>query len=250
MSFDDVGARFRKINKAKEEEQPKPQPIDPAEARTVRARMLGVLIRDARQDSGFSEQDVATMLAVPVEDYMTWEYGFATPSLPLLEVLAYILKVPVSHFWGTQTLEQQQLERRIDSDEYITLRTRMIGLTVRSKREALGISDADFAQKIDIPLEHLQGFEAGIYQIPMAILQSMASELNVNLSAFLDTHGRVAEFFALQELMKVVREMDPDVKEFISVPSNVAYIRLAMTFSQMPTDALRSLAEGLLDITL
>lgn len=250
MSFDEIGARFRKINAAKEEETPQPEALDPAEARTLRSRMLGVLIRDARQDSGYSEQDMANFLAVPLEDYMTWEYGYATPSLPLLEVLAYVLKIPVSHFWGTQTLEQQQLERVIDSDEYITVRTRMIGLTVRSKREAARLSQQEFADQLDLPLEHIQGFEAGVYQIPMDVLQGMANTLNLSLTEFLDSTGRVAQFFELQELMKVMRELDPDVRAFIAVPSNAAYIRLAMTLAKMPTESLRDLAEGLLDITL
>lgn len=266
MGFDDIGNRFRKISEAKAQEQPVEPQLDPAEVRALRERMLGVLIRDAREDSGFTAEDMAAYLGVAKDDYLAWEYGYGTPSLPLLEVLAYFLKIPVSHFWGTHTLQQAQLERQIDIDEYITLRTRMIGVMVRARRELLGIAVGDFAKQIDIPLEHLQAFETGVYQIPMAMLQSMANALDVSLSYFLDESGRVAEFFEMQEMMKQLNRTPEDVRDFIAVPSNEAYIRLAMSLAELPTDtqrqlaesllknnpseAQRKLAEGLLDITL
>jgi transcriptional regulator with XRE-family HTH domain len=266
MGFDDIGNRFRKISEAKAQEHPPEPQLDPAEARAIRERMLGVLIRDAREDSGFSVEDMAAYLGVAVDDYLAWEYGYGTPSLPLLEVLAYFLKIPVSHFWGTHTLQQAKLERQIDIDEYITLRTRMIGVMVRAQRESLGIPREDFANGIDAPLEHVEAFENGVYQIPMAMLQSMANALDVNVSHFLDESGRVAAFFEMQELIKQLNKTPEEVRDFIAVPSNEAYIRLAMTIANMPTEtqrqlaesllknnpseAQRKLAEGLLDITL
>lgn len=250
MSLSDAAARFRKLNADKAQDTPQPEPLDPAEARALRARMLGVLLRDARLDSGYTEQDIANYLGVSVDDVLVWEYGYGTPSLPLLEVLAYFLKIPVSHFWGTETLQQQQLDRTIDTDEYITVRTRMIGLLMRARRESLGLSTDDVAKRLDIPTDELVYYEQGYYQIPMALLTEVAGILDVSLSHFLDTSSRVGEYFDLLETLKLFAKMDSDVRDFVSVPSNAPYIRLAMTLAKMPTDSLRELAEGLLDITL
>ncbi|PJF44676.1 MAG: hypothetical protein CUN55_02805 [Phototrophicales bacterium] len=250
MSLSDAAARFRKINAEKAQETPSTEPLDPAEARALRSRMLGVLLRDARLDSGYTEQDIANYLGVSVDDILAWEYGYGTPSLPLLEVLAYFLKIPVSHFWGTETLQQQQMERAIDADEYITVRTRMIGLMIRTRRESLGISVDELAQKLDIPTDELLYYEQGYYQIPMALLTEIANILDVSISYFLDANSRVGEFFELLETMKLFAKMDSEVRDFVSVPSNEPYIRLAMVLAKMPTESLRELAEGLLDITL
>lgn len=249
MSLSDAAARFRKINADKPEEV-KPEPLDPAEMQALRARMLGVLLKDARLDSGYTEQDIANYLGVAVDDVLVWEYGYGTPSLPLLEVLAYFLKIPVSHFWGTETLQQQQLDRTIDTDEYITVRTRMIGLMIRTRRESLGMSTDTLAERIGVPTDELNFYEQGYYQIPMALLTEMANALEVSISHFVDANSRVGEFFELLEIMKLFAKMDSDVRDFVSVPSNEPYIRLAMTLASMPTDSLRELAEGLLDITL
>ncbi len=250
MSLSDAAARFRKISADKAEDNPEAEPLDPAEVRSLRARMLGVLLRDARLDSGYTEQDIANYLGVDVDDVLVWEYGYGTPSLPLLEVLAYFLRIPVSHFWGTETLQQQQLDRTIDTDEYITVRTRMIGLMMRTRREAQGLSTDAVAQRLDIPTDEWVYYEQGYYQIPMALLTEVANILDVSVGYFLDSSSRVGEFFDLLETMKLFTKMDGDVRDFVSVPSNEPYIRLAMTLAKMPTESLRELAEGLLDITL
>ena len=44
--------------------------------------------------------------------------------------------------------------------------------------------------------------------------------------------------------------MAPDVRDFVTQPVNEPYLRLAMRMSQLSAERLRSIAEGLLEITL
>jgi len=44
-------------------------------------------------------------------------------------------------------------------------------------------------------------------------------------------------------------ELPPDVRDFVSNPTNALYIRIAMKLSTLSVDALRQIAETLLDIT-
>lgn len=253
MSFGDAAARFKKIS-ADDATHPQvaieQEPVDLNEVYALRARMLGVLIRDVRAASGYSIEEIAAQVAVDPQTLVEWEFGHQAPSLPQLELLAYFLKVPISHFWGTETLAQQQSRRTVDSYEYLVLRTHMVGAMVRAKREAEHLTLEMLASQIGVAVETLQAFEMGQIAVPMTILVSLASILRVNLDHFLVDGGRVGEFFDLQEAVKVLASMSPDVREFVSVPKHEAYIRLAMTLANLPTDDLRKLAEGLLDITL
>ena len=47
-----------------------------------------------------------------------------------------------------------------------------------------------------------------------------------------------------------LKELPPDVREFVAQPVNVNYIQTAMRLSEMDADRLRTIAESLLDITL
>lgn len=253
MGFGNVSARFKQhagdedTNKKSKQEQ---KPVDLPELYALRAKMLGVLVRDARVASGYTVEDVAAELGVAAETVVEWEFGRYSPSLPELELLAYFLKIPISHFWGTETLVQQQSRRTVDGREFMTLRTHMIGAMVRARRESEGIALIDLAAQVGVPAETLYAYELGQLAVPMAVLVSLASFLRVNLEYFLVDSGRVGEYFGVQEGAKVLSGMSPDVRAFVSTPKNEAYIRVAMTLANLPTEDLRKLAEGLLDITL
>ncbi|MCB9436553.1 MAG: helix-turn-helix domain-containing protein [Anaerolineales bacterium] len=250
MSFSDAAARMKKINAAKEEAEAQAKQVDLEELYALRARMLGVLVRDARVASGYAVEDIADTLNVAAETVVNWEFGREAPSLPQLELLAYFLQIPVSHFWGSETLLEQQTRRSIDGDEYQAVRNHMIGIMLRTQREALQWTVEQVAEAAGLDSEIVALYEQGQASVPMTVITALASVLKVNLSYFLEDTGRIATFFEVREALKAFEEMPEDIREFVSKPSNQAYIRVAMSLAHMPTEALRALAEGLLDITL
>lgn len=251
MSFDDVAAQLKTLKAKQQQAQPtQDTPVDLEEMYAIRARMLGVLIRDARDASGFDVPELATALDVRPQTLQNWEYGRATPSLPQIELLAYVLQVPISHFWGTETFAKQREGRTIDGQEYATVRDRMIGLLIRAARDEKNLTLEDLAARLQIDATTLNAYENGRQPVPMPVMVSLASVLNVNLSYFLDHSGRVGEFLEIQEALEVFARMPDDVREFVSIPANQVYIQVAMALADIPTDNLRKLAESLLDITL
>lgn len=251
MSFSDAAARMKKINAAKEDADAQAKQVDLEELYALRARMLGVLVRDARVASGYAVEDIADTVNVSVDTVVNWEFGREVPSLPQLELLAYFLQIPVSHFWGSETLLEQQTRRGIDGDEYQAVRNHMIGIMLRTQREALQWTVEQVAEAIGLDnSEVLVLYEQGRVPVPMTVIVALASVLKVNLSYFLEDTGRIATFFEVREALKAFEDMPEDIREFVSKPSNQAYIRVAMSLAHMPTEALRALAEGLLDITL
>ena len=84
--------------------------VDVQELVRVKNRILGVLLRDARQSSGRSLAECAALLDIDEDAYHTYEVGLQAPSLPQLEVLAYYFSVPLGYFWGTETLSSKRDE--------------------------------------------------------------------------------------------------------------------------------------------
>ncbi|MBN1681252.1 MAG: transcriptional regulator [Anaerolineae bacterium] len=247
MSFSDIAARLRQHA---DEKAIKEAPRNFEELYQLRARILGVLIRDARQAAGMSEDQCAERVGVNVETLTQWELGKTMPSLPQLELVAYTLSVPISHFWGTETLLQQSEGQRVQTGEYVTLRNRLIGALLRAAREQVNLTPEQLAGEAGISAGDVTAFELGQRTIPVPVLTTLAQACRVSLSYFLEDGNRVGQALALQEDLKAIANLPEAMRHFVAAPVNQSYIELAMKLSQMSSGELRGIAEALLNITL
>ena len=71
---------------------------------TIRAKKLGILIRDARIASRRSIKECAAAINVTNGIFKAYEEGRKAPSLPELETLVYYLELPINHFWSNESL--------------------------------------------------------------------------------------------------------------------------------------------------
>lgn len=88
-----------------------------AQVITLRNRIIGVLLREAREKKGKSQKDIAQVLGCKPRRIGQYEAGQAPVPVAYLEVLAEELDVPMSHFLdegigkiGERELEDRQLE--------------------------------------------------------------------------------------------------------------------------------------------
>jgi transcriptional regulator with XRE-family HTH domain len=248
MSFDDIAARMRKHPDRKALKDETPRDFD--ELYLLRARILGVLIRDARLAAGLDLDICASQVGIVPETLEAWEFGQSMPSLPQLELLAYTLDVPISHFWGTETLGQQLQRRQIDREEYVALRNRLIGGLLRAARQERELTPEQVATSAGISASNVNAYELGQRPIPAPVLMTLASVCQVNLAYFLENGNRIGEFLRLQEDLKSFTGMPDDMRQFVASPINQPYIELAMKLAGMGTEDLRSIAEAILNITL
>ena len=98
-------------------------------------KILGILIRDARQVAGKTQKECAAFLDMSAGMLSDIEYGERPMSLPELEALAYLLDVPVEHFLGGQLLETVE-KKPFPVKELLILRSRVIGVLLRQARMA------------------------------------------------------------------------------------------------------------------
>ncbi len=247
MDFSDISARMRRQREA---DAALPATIDFDEAYRVRARMVGVLLHDARLKARRSLEDCAHVLHVTPDRVEAWEYGDDSASLPQLEILALFLGVPVSHFWSSTTLQTAEIDQPNSQREYLLLRDRMIGALLRQAREQAGIDIETLAERAGLPSEQIVQYELGESPLPLPELTVLAGEVNKNVSFFLESGSHIGEWLALREALGRLAEMSQEMRDFILKPSNRGFIEIAMLFSQMPTEQLRELGASLLDITL
>lgn len=248
MDFKDFSSRMKK---ARQKDEPAEKPVsNPEESFRIRRKMLGVLIRDARLNAARTVEDCARLLNVEPQVVEAWEYGDESPTLPHLELLAYYLDVPVSHFWGQKTLEMDKSSKGAVQNEYMALRNRMIGALLRQAREEAELSYEDVSERSQIPIETLQHYEIGNLPIPMHELVILSGIVNRNMSFFLESSSYVGELLRYREDWKHFVDLDPEVREFAANPLNIGFIKIAITFSQMSAEQLRKAAEGMLEISM
>jgi hypothetical protein len=86
--------------------------------------------------------------------------------------------------------------------------------------------------------------------IPVPELESILSVLGSRIETFFDQNGPVGQWMISQRAMQKFIELPEEMQNFVCQPVNRPYLELAMKLSDMSREKLRSVAEGLLDITL
>lgn len=217
----------------------------------LRTRKLGVLIRDARMASRKTVSETAKDIGISASFLRAYEEGRKAPSLPELEVLAYYLDLPIQHFWGSEALSDDAARtEQIDLNRLAGLRHRIIGILLRQKRLQASISIKALALETGINPSRLTAYEMGEKAIPLPELEAILSVIGGRVESFFDQNGPIGKWMNDQEAIHQFLQLSPELRSFVCMPVNRPYLELARNLSQLSTEKLRSVAEGLLDITL
>ena len=218
---------------------------------TLRTKKLGVLIRDVRLAARRSLDECANAVGVTKGVFRAYEEGRRAPSLPELEILVYYLKLPIDHFWGKASIsEEQPVTDPLDLPQLMELRQRMIGALLRQQRNNASISIKSLTLDTGIPSSRIKAYELGERAIPVPELEALLTALGSRIETFFDQSGPVGEWMLDQKSVQQFMDLPKELQVFVCQPVNRPYLELAMKLSSMSTDKLRSVAEGLLDITL
>jgi len=218
---------------------------------TIREKKLGLLIRDARMAERRSIKECAEAIGVKPGIFRAYEEGRRAPSLPELEALVFFLKIPIDQFWGNETLSDAPEPLKYeDINKLITLRHRMIGALIRQERTNANMSIRHLSAETGIPQSRLKAYELGERTISVPELESILTVMGSRIENFFDQSGPVGEWMTTQLSMKKFMDLPKELQDFICQPVNRPYLELAEKLSSMSKDKLRSVAEGLLDITL
>lgn len=218
---------------------------------SIRTRKLGVLLRDARMASRKTIFETAKAIGISGGILRAYEDGRRAPSLPEVEVLAYYLNLPIQHFWSTDVLSDDVPRTEpLDLVTLASLRHRIIGALLRQKRQQTGISLKALSLETGISGRRLKAFELGERPIPLPELEAILAVLGGRVESFFDQNGPIGQWMNEQQSIQEFLQLPPELRSFVCMPVNRPYLELARNLSSLSTDKLRSVAEGLLDITL
>lgn len=217
----------------------------------IRAKKLGVLIRDARISTRREVSECAARLGMTQDEYEAIEFGETAPSLPQLECLAYLFNVPLEHFWEEQLLSATvRRKANLDLPQIIGLRQRVIGARLRMVRLEENLSLEELAHRTSsLSVEQLETYELGEALLPLPVLEELAGILKRPIKEFLDRRGPLGVWANQQRAVQGFLSLSPELQNFVGIPTNQPYLEIAHRLSELPIDRLRMVAEGLLEIT-
>ena len=217
----------------------------------IRTKKLGVLIRDARLFARRTPQETAEAMGISRGILKAYEEGRRAPSLPELEVLVYYLKLPISHFWGREAISDDgPSTAALDLSRLMPVRQRLIGALLRQERNRANMSMKDVADATGVSSARLKAYELGERPIPLPELEIILEIYGTRVEEFFDKSGPVGKWMTDQKSINRFLELPEELQNFVCQAVNLPYLELAMKLSDMSKERLRSVAEGLLDITL
>jgi len=223
---------------------------NPRQIIEIRRRKLAALLVDSRLSTRRTVEESAAALNLSPEAYQALESGSESPSLPQLELLSLFWDIPIHQFWGKPSRQPSPLPHQIsDYDRALALRNRLIGATLRLARTSAGLTLAQLAEKVGLDEETLNLYELGQKPVPFPELETLADALGLSMDELVDRKGPIGEQIRNRAAMQQFLDLPAELRAFIANPVNRPYLELAMRLSAMDTQKLRSIAEGILEIT-
>lgn len=219
------------------------------QALTLRAKMIGAMIRQARSNARMSLNETAELIGITRGILSSYEHGRRVISLPELELLAYQLDIPIEQFTA-DTIPAEQDETDFDPEVVISLRQRIIGAMLRQQRTEVGMSLKALSETVGVSSRRLGQYERGDKPIPLTELELILDALGQTVDEYIDDEGPVGDWVAAKKGHEQFMTLPPDIREFLSAPGNQTYLQLAKRLSEISVEKLRQLAETLLDLTL
>ena len=221
------------------------------QALTLRSKIIGLLLRDARIAAGKSMKELGTVIGVSGGRIGTIERGSRAPSLPELEMLAYFLDIPFDHFWKDEIVSDSPLlGSQIDTDRELMQRHRTIGAILRQARNERNLSQKDLGKRTSISASRIRRYENGETPVPIPELEILAEYLGYQLKDFIANSGLVGQWINQQREIEEFLKLPKNLRDFFSDKSNRAYLEMAQNLSGMSLEKIRNLAEGLKDLSI
>lgn len=219
------------------------------QATRLRAKILGVLLRDARLASGKSMKELGEIIGVSSGAISSIERGASSPSLPELELLAFYLGTPIAHFWSEEIVSQEpHPTQNLETEKLLGLRHRTIGALLRQGRTEKNLSQKDLAQRTGISASRIRRYENGETPVPLPELEQLAGSLGYSVDAFTDSSGPVGDWLTTQQAEQELERLPRSLKEFIANPDNRSYLELAQRLSAISVEKLRALTDALSEL--
>lgn len=218
---------------------------------SIKAKKFGVRLAAFRQKKGLTTEVLSQWTGIANEKLKEIEQGDATITLPEIELIA--LKLGFS----TETLVSGELQgpsaalpNEVMVLQYAGLRNRMIALMLRKTRMEQNHPLEIVAAQCGLESDELEQYESGNNPVPLPILECLCSEYQIPVLSL--TSQKTTDESAADVQVpgsESFETLPEEVSQFVNNPANLPYLELARKLSELDAAKLRSIAEGLLEIT-
>jgi len=202
----------------------------------------------AREACGKTAKECSLLLGIPTSRLKNYEKGKHIPSLPEIETLSFVFRIPIVSFFKENGVKDHLLTpENIQVQKLIEIRQQIIGTRIHLAREKSKFSLQKFSKITSIPTSRIKRYEEGTTPIAMDELQNIVGALNLDLDAFFDHKSPLGNWQNNQSKNLVFEHLPENIKEFIADSNNLRYLILAHKLSIIGMDTLEDLSNSLSD---
>jgi transcriptional regulator with XRE-family HTH domain len=220
------------------------------QALVLERKIIGVLIRAARENGHRTVEQVAKQLRTTSARVLQYEHGTREISVIDLQVLAHLFRVPVSFFLNRDLQPVEECPAALSADELKAHRG-MLGAKLKQARLAAGKSVQECALVIERTAVTIEKYERGASDILITELERLAEFLNASANQFVSSPssetGSPSDACGAGGLeSEAWNRLPPEVRSFVLESSSLPYLRMALKFRDLPTSKLQELGEIML----
>lgn len=216
------------------------------QAKMLRTKMVGALIRKTRQDRGLTVEDLAQAIALDPDELSEYESGNRGIPLPDLELICHHFDVEIQDILSNKPPVGKPSEA-INPGAQRSLRQRLIAVQLRKLRQDHQTELDQAAQSVGLSTETLEAYERGQQPIPLAELEALSTVYGATLEQFLAHEGPLAQIPSAPTPEPAESHLPKDLQDFVNQAENLPYLRLAMALRKMPEEELRQFAQSLIE---
>lgn len=218
---------------------------------SIKAKKFGVRLAAFRQKKGLTTEVLSQWTGISNEKLKEIEQGDATITLPEIELIALKLGFSTEALVSGELQDQSAtLPNEVLVLQYAGLRNRMIALLLRKARLEQNQSLEIVTAQCGLEPDELEQYESGSMPVPLPILECLCSEYQIPVLSLTSQKTSPEAASETQESSSESNDNLPEeVSQFVNNPANLPYLELARKLSDLDAAKLRSIAEGLLEIT-
>ncbi len=212
----------------------------------INTDLLADNLLKAREASGRSIKEISSLVNIPASRLRNYEKGKYFPSLPELESISFIYRIPILALVGEWDIDhfihnpnEEQLLHLIE------IRNEIISTKLSLAREEAEISYKDLSNQTGITTGKIRRYEIGQSIPSLDDLIKLCESLNLDLSDLIDSDSPIGIWQDMQSTYRKISRMPVDLIDFLKKEDNHKYLMLTKGFSDIGIDSLRELSDSL-----
>jgi len=219
-------------------------------AASIRSKKLGVLIKDARLFIGKTKKECGQMIGISGGAFNSIENGKRSISLPELEILANNFSLPIKYFFQDELQTEKDQSDLLFNPEEINSSNVKISEVISQAFSESNMTYKKLLEKTGVSGSRMKKYERGDSAVPIPELEILCNLFNIWIYDLIDDSTGSGKKAIENQAVEAFRKLDPALQDFISKPVNNPYLEVAKKLSSLSSEQLRSIAEGLLEITI